>query len=197
MGSEDETLCLNVELWSILCVIIVLFFLIASIIASYKFIQAYHIDKELNKSHVSMSKMIIIVSITLVVSGLVSMLNSIAFFGNCLIDGVSYNRPLSNALAGLCGLFHLISVVFVFLNRLYHVFNGTSYAYSKKTFIYLVGLCIISATFAISGMLILAVLRNMLGLIFISIGFLIYIFVSLVTLGLFVYGLYKVSLYVI
>ena len=190
--SSQEALCLDEQVVDIICFVWSTLFLIACLTTTYKFIIAYRRDKKSNKSHVAMRNSIIVASIILVVSAVGMIATNLALVGSCL-SNVTFSRSLSNALFGVFWLLHSICVVMVFIVRLYDVFDGTSYAYSKTTFRWLVGSVIVSIISALIGMVFLAVFRSRLGLVFAALGLFIYMFVSVATLGLFVYGLYKVS----
>ena len=194
MASQNSAVCHDNGILDVVSGIVMTCFLVATLSVSYTFVKRYQHDKNSNKSHVSMRKSMIVTSTILVVSGVLLMIQSIVYFITCLLD-IRYNRTFANAFIGIFWMFHCVCIMSIFLTRLHDVFNGTIYAYSKKTFISLIGLCIISGILAIVAMLILSIFTSLVGLFFAAIALFIYIFVSIATLGLFVYGLYKVKLY--
>lgn len=159
------------------------------IILAYKFWIAYREDKKhgnlLSRRMGMLSWVIIVMSIIPQIS---STIQSIL----CLTNMIS-GALITSLITGLSYIASIYCLLLVFIFRLHEVFKDTQYRYSKSKLQVMLTVIIFSFSIAISGWF-LAPIEFEYTLIASAITMAIYLMLSCVTLWLFIYGLFRVSI---
>ena len=186
--------CHNYLAWTVITFILCLIAVAIMLLASYQFLRMYRESKvksrpgQTNETPISSFINVSIVFITVNILAVLSINYQLIL---CIFNTNS-QILMSFTLTALFWTLNSQCILITFVIRLYTVFKGSVYAYSKNTFRFLGFAGTITLIFNLSSGVVFMLDLNFAFVISIS-GSCLYVILSLILVWLFVYGLFKVQ----